>query len=216
MQHDSMNANEEMLINEIKKIEVTKPEETGMLIQNPTDLSIIKEEEKFIIVAINKKRCAIYFEKEEKAELEFEALKIGAKRGITPKALARKGNYVIMKTIKAPTVAEYLDENTITKELTEKLLHLLDEFKAAGFTRLDQNPSYIYLLPTGNLKTIHVYRNTKLPIKEFPRRLIKGMGHQVTDFLKYVEELNPDLYETWRQHPKFESTVEKAKSGDSN
>ena len=210
LQNDFLNSSDEMVINEINKINVTKPEETDMSINNPTDLPIIKEEEKFIIVGINKKTCAIYFEKEEKAELEFKALQIGRKRGITPKAYARKGNYVIMKKIKAPTIAEYLEKNTLTKELTQKLLRLLEKFKEVGYNRLDQNPAYIYLMPNGKLKTIHVYRHTKLPLKDFPRRLIKGMGHQVNDFLQYVKELNPDLYNSWVQHPKFEATVEKA------
>ncbi|WP_085993819.1 hypothetical protein [Oceanobacillus senegalensis] len=211
MAKDSKGFSDKQLVKEIHKIKVTKPEDTGMVVHNPTDLSVISHEEKRVVIGIDKNHCAAYFEKEEKAEKEFKSLQLGAKQGITPTVYGRKGTYVVMEPIDAPTVADYLKENTITKEFTKKLLKLLNDFKAVGYTRLDQSPEYIYLMPDGSFKVVNVHRHTKIPGKEFPQRLIKGMGKQAPTFLKYVEELDSDLYKKWTKHPKFQSTVDKAK-----
>ncbi|WHZ05280.1 hypothetical protein QNH48_11940 [Neobacillus sp. YX16] len=215
MQHKSKNSDEAMLINEINKIKVTKPESTGIIIHNPTDLPIIIQEEKRVVIGIDATRCAAYFEEEEKAEKEFQALQMGAERGITPIVYERRGTYVVMESIQAPTIADYLKNNPLTIELIQKLLGLLDDFKAIGFTRLDHDPAFIFLMPDGSLKVVNLHRHNKLPPKQFPQRMIKGMGNQVTVFLQYVKEFEPTLYNTWKNHPKFNATIAKAKLGKS-
>ncbi|WP_102344933.1 hypothetical protein [Bacillus sp. Marseille-P3661] len=207
----AQNSDEKMIVDEIKKIIVTKPDIEGMIVHNPTDLRIISQEEKRVVISIDNIRCAVFFEKEEKAEKEFQALQMGAKRGITPVVYGRRGTYVVMSTINAPTLAKYLENNKVTKELTKKLLSLLDDFKAIGFTRLDQSPDYIYLMSNGSLKVVNLHRHNKLPEKQFPQRMIRGMGKQVTEFLNYVKELDSSLYDNWTKNPKFAATVEKAK-----
>jgi RIO-like serine/threonine protein kinase len=205
--------NEAALIHEIKKINVTKPERKGAFIDNPTDLPVISREKKRAVIGINQTRCAVYFTDEEKAQKEFQALQMGAKLGITPKVYGTRGTYVVMERIDAPTLAQYLTKHTLTKELTQKLLDLLNNFQKAGYTKMDHKPEYIYLMPDGSLKVVNVYRHTKLPEKQFPKRMIKNMGKQVTLFLQYVKELNPSMYTKWAHHPEFAMTVQKAKFG---
>lgn len=207
------NSEEASVIKEIKKIKVTKPEETGMIIHNPTDLPIISNEDKRVVIGIDAARCAVYFTKEERAENEFQALQMGAARGLTPYVFGRRGTYVVMETIQAPTLADYLKSNPISKELTQKLLQLFEDFKAVGFTRLDQAPTCIYLMPDGSFKVVNLHRHTKLPEKLFPQRLIKGMGQQAEAFLQYVKEMDPVRYESWEKHSKFHSTIAKTKLG---
>lgn len=207
------NSDEKVIINEIKKIIVTKPDVEGMIVHNPTDLRVISQEEKRVVIGIDGKRCAVFFEEEEKAEKEFQALQKGAKKGIAPVVYGRRGTYVVMEEMKAPTLAKHLENNKITKELTKKLLSLLNDFKAIGFTRFDQSPDYIYIMPDGSFKVVNLHRHNKLPEKTFPRRMISGMGKQVAEFLNFVKELDGSLYENWTKNPKFASTVEKAKLG---
>jgi hypothetical protein len=201
------------LIEEIGKIKVTKPEFRGVLIDNPTDLPVISCEKKRAVIGIDQTRCAVYFDEEEKAQKEFEALQMGEKHGITPKVYGTRGTYVVMELINAPTLAQYLEKNALTKELTQKLLQLLNTFEEVGYTRIDQDPAYIYLMPDGSLKVVNVYRHTKLPPREFPKRMIKRMGKQATLFLQYVKELNPSMYTKWVNHPEFAMTMQKAKFG---
>ena len=212
MKHDSKNSDEVMIIKEINKIKVTKPEVSGMLVENPSKLPVISLEEKRVVIGIDDKRCAVFYEEEEKAEKEFQALQMGAARGITPFVYGRRGNYVVMELIQAPSIADYLKNNPLTKDLTKQLLALLDDFKTAGFTRIDHDPAFIYLMPDGNLKVLNLHRHLKLPAKSFPQRMIKGMGKHVTNFLQYVKELQPDMYNTWSLHPKFNAVIAKAKS----
>jgi RIO-like serine/threonine protein kinase len=212
MKHGSKNSDEAMIIKEINKIKVTKPIVSGILVENPTELPVISLEEKRVVIGIDDKRCAVFYEKEEKAEKEFQALQKGAARGITPIAYGRRGNYVVMEFIQAPTIADYLKNNPLTKDMTKRLLALLDDLKIAGFTRIDQDPAYIYLMPDGNFKVQNLHRHLKLPAKSFPQRMIKGMGKHVITFLQYVKELQPDMYKTWSQHPKFNAVIAKAKS----
>lgn len=209
------NADNASVIKEINKIKVTKPEETGFLIHNPTDLPIISNEDKRVVIGIDGSRCAAYFDKEEKAEKEFQALQMGAARGFTPNVFVRRGTYVVMETIQAPTLEDYLKINPVTKELTQKLLQLFNDFKSVGFTRLDQATAHIYLMPDGGFKVVNLHRHTKQPAKLFPQRLIKSMGNQAERFLQQVKEMEPTLYESWTKDPKFNATIAKAKSGES-
>jgi hypothetical protein len=209
--HDKSKETE--LIREIGKIKVTKPKTKQVRIDNPTDLPVISREKKRAVIGIDQTRCAVYYDEEEKAQKEFQALQMGARLGITPKVYGSRGTYVVMERIDAPTLAQYLEKKALTKELTQKLLHLFHNFEKAGFTRIDHDPAYIYLMPDGSLKAVNVYRHTKLPPRPFPKRMIKNMGKQADRFLQYVKELNPSMYAKWVNHPEFAMTMQKAKMG---
>jgi len=203
----------DIIINEINKIQVTKPQFEGMIIHNPTDLKVISQDKRHVIIEIDENHWATYYVNEEKAEKEFQALQMGASRGITPVVYGRRGTYVVIEAIQAPTIADYLKNNSMTKELTKKLLGLLNDFKDVGFNRLDHPLTNIYVMQDGSLKVINLQWDTKFPQNLFPRKMIVGMGKQASAFLKYVQALEPSLYKTWTTHHKFTSTIEKAKLG---
>jgi RIO-like serine/threonine protein kinase len=204
------------LIKEINKIKVTKPGSEGVIIANPTDLPILSYEKSRAVIGIDQTYCAVYFTGEEKAEKEFQAIQMGTALGITPNVYGRRGTYVIMEPIKATTLADYLEKNTITKELTQKLLQLLTNFKKIGYTRMDHKPEYIYLMSDGSLKVVNIYRHTKLPSKLLPKRIMRGMGKQITLFLQYVKKINPSMYNKWATHPEFNMTIQKINSPTKN
>jgi hypothetical protein len=214
-QKDNKSSENELII-EINKIKVTKPESEGVIINNPTDLPIISYEKNRAVIGIDQTHYAVYFTEEEKAEKEFQALQMGAALGITPNVYGRRGTYVIMEPINATTLTDYLEKNTITKELTQKLLQLLTNFKTIGFTRMDHKPEYIYLMSDGSLKVVNIYRHTKLPSKLLPKRIMKGMGKQITPFLQYVKKINPSMYNKWVTHPDFNMTIQKINSTTKN
>jgi RIO-like serine/threonine protein kinase len=208
---ESSGLNHNELIQEINKIKVTKPLTREAIVHNPTDLSVIKNEKSRAVIGIDATHCAVFYTDEIKAEKEYEALQSAAKIGIAPQVFGRKGTYVVMEPIHAPTLADYLTNGSITLDLTKQLLQLLHDFEKIGFTRSDQKPEYIYMMPDNSLKVVNLYRHNRLPAKTLPKRIMRGMGSQLALFLQYVKKLELDTYRRWRKHPDFNSVLLKAK-----
>lgn len=214
MNEEKHTSEEAVLINEIKKIKITSPETKDAMIHNPTDLPIMRLDKKTAVIRIDATRSATFFRKEDSAEEEYAALLLGASLGFTPKVYGLRGTYVVTEIMEAPTLADHLEQHSLTPELTEKLLQLLDDFQKAGYTRLDHDPAYIHVMPDGNLKVVNVKNHIKLPRKMFPKQFLIGMGKQITEFLNRVKILRPALYQEWSNNSGFEETIEKALLGN--
>jgi hypothetical protein len=204
------NIDQQEIISEISKIKVTKRESKDVMVDNPTDLPLISLDKKGATFKIDEYRCVRYYKEIGEAEEEVQAYQLGDKLGLTPKIYGWSPTYVVMEHIQAPTVAEYLANYPITKELTQSLLQLLEDFKAVGYKRMDHSLESIYLLPHGSLKITNV-RHKFTSGNALPKRLIKGMGNQVDAFLAFVKEINPTLFAQWEVHPEFSEGVLKAK-----
>ncbi|WP_163100530.1 hypothetical protein [Peribacillus alkalitolerans] len=204
------NIDQQVIISEISKIKVTKRESKDVMVDNPTDLPLISLDKKGATFKIDDHRCVRYYKEIGEAEEEVLAYQLGDKLGLTPKIYGWSPAYVVMEHIQAPTVAEHLTKHPITKELTNKLLQLLEDFKAVGYKRIDHSLEYIYMLPDGSFKITNLRHKFTLG-NVLPKRLIKGMGTQVDAFLAFVKEINPTLFQQWEAHPEFSEGVSKAK-----
>ncbi|MBP1155873.1 MULTISPECIES: hypothetical protein [unclassified Paenibacillus] len=202
---------EAQLIEEINKIKVNRPEtgeEELVEVDNPTDLPLLTRHKKYAIFGLDEKRCIKIFPKVGKAEQEYHNQRLGAKQGISPQVYDWGPNYIVMESINSPTVAQYLDSYPLTKELTEKLIRLFKNLKEAGFS-INQAPENILIMPSGSLMAIGIKSDAPLAAP-FPKKMIKGMGKQVSLFLEYVKEIDEALYISWSSHPDFNGYVAKA------
>lgn len=210
MDNDKHTSDETELINEIKKITVTPSNSKDDMVHNPTDLPIVNVGKKSAEIRIDATRSATFLKNEASAEEEHQALLMGASLGFTPKVYGIRGTYVVTEFLEAPTLTDHLEHHSLTRELTQKIIQLLEDFQKAGYTRIDHDPASIYVMPDGSLKVANVRSRIKLPPKNFPKKLIRGMGKQVTDFLNLVQELNPAMYQEWSNYHKFERVVQEA------
>lgn len=204
-------AKEAQLIQEISKIKVFRPEtgeEEMVEVDNPTDLPLLSRHKKYAIFGLDEKRCVKIFPKVGKAEQEYHNQRLGAKKGISPQVYDWGPNYIVMESINAPTVAQYLGSYPLTKELTKELILLIKNLEIAGLS-VNQSPENILIMPGGGLRVTGIKSDSALP-SPFPKKIIKGMGKQVDLFLEYVKEIDEALYTSWISHPEFNGYVLKA------
>ncbi|WP_090820457.1 hypothetical protein [Paenibacillus sp. yr247] len=198
------------LIKEINKITAIRPgtDEDGLVeVDNPTDLTLLYCHEKYAVFRLDANRSIKIYAKKGEAEQEYRIMQLGAERGISPNVYDWGPNFLVTELIKAPTIAQYLEANTLTKELTERLIQLLDDLEEAGVSS-NQALEDIFLLPDGSLRAINIKTNLdKNPL--FPKKMIKGMGNQFGTFLQYVKEIDGALFRIWSSQPDFITYVEK-------
>lgn len=143
--------------------------------------------------------CLKLFFKEETKEKELEALEMGQSSNVIPRLYEHGQNFIVMEYVNGISLSKKLKkEKTIDKQLSEKILHMLDELKRIGFTRYDAEVRHILINEDGELKVIDHKRalssNQTIPIK-----LLKGLKKRnvLEQFLTHVSELRPDEYQKW-------------------
>lgn len=203
------------LIKEINKITAIRPgadEEELVEVDNPTDLPLLYRHEKYAFFRLDANRGIKIYAKTGEAEQEYRILQLVAERGISPDVYDWGPNFLVTELIEAPTISQYLKVNTLTKELTESLIQLLDDLEEAGVSS-NQALEDIFLLPDGSLRAINIKSNLdKNPL--FPKKMIKGMGNHVSTFLQYVKEIDGALFRIWSSQPDFIRYVEKRMRSD--
>ncbi|HHY20491.1 MAG TPA: kinase [Bacilli bacterium] len=143
--------------------------------------------------------CMKLFFKEETKKRELEALEMGQSSNVIPRLYEHGVNFIEMEYVKGISLSKKLKkEKKIEKELSEKILLMLDELKRIGFTRYDAEVRHILINEEGNLKVID-HKRALSSKQSIPIKLLKGLKkrHVLEQFLNHVSELRPDLYNKW-------------------
>jgi putative serine/threonine protein kinase len=147
-------------------------------------------------------KCVKYFFKIETQQKELEALQIGQSSPVIPRLYEYGENYIVMEYVNGISLARHLKrEKQITEDLTEKILLMLDELKALGFTRWDAEVRHILINENGELKVIDHKRAFSTDSK-LPTKLLKGLKKfgLTSEFLAHVKNLRPSDYSAWKKH----------------
>ncbi|KGP72393.1 AarF/UbiB family protein [Pontibacillus yanchengensis] len=151
------------------------------------------------IYQITEEKCVKYFFKEETQQKELEALKVGQISPVFPRLYEYGDNYIVMEYVEGVSLARHLKrEKQITRELTAKVVAMLQELQRVGFTRWDTEIRHILIDQDQQLKVIDHKRafstNTHIPTK-----LFKGLKkYDVLDaFLEHVKEMDASSYQDW-------------------
>ncbi|MBP1966953.1 hypothetical protein [Paenibacillus aceris] len=188
-------------INQMKVVRIDPSEK--MMVDNPTDLPLIAKEKKRAVFQIDRTSSLAIYTKPGKAEKEYSLLKLGAPHGITPDPYEYGPKYLVMPLMLAPKASVYLQRNDLTKEFAASLLQLHIVSGRIGF-RGGHSPEDIYVMQDGTLKAVNI-RDTGSLADHPAKYLLGGLGVRVKEFLTYMKELDPILYEQWTTHPKFMS-----------
>lgn len=201
---------EKEILEKVEQIRVWKPD-YNIKIDNPTTFRLLGLGKQGMVFQIDEKRCVkIYFESESPIK-ELHALQLGGKAGICPKVYFWGTNYIVMEYLKVPSLLEYLNNHSVTKDLCRRIIHLLDTFEQLGFNRFDHATRHIYVLPDDKMKVIDVVHVIKKEPVWLPEKLAKGMGEDAELFVDFVKELSPKWYDRWTNDPNFESLMESIK-----
>lgn len=172
-------------------------------VHNPTNFKMVGKGVQGAVFQIDAERCVkIYHRQTQDLEQELKNLQLGNSIGICPKVFLSGDNFIVMEYFSSPSLLNYLKENPLTKELTAKIIELLEAFESIGFNRLDHALRHIYLAPDGKLKIIDVVNSTKKQVP-LPEKIMKDMGAKAHEFLQFVQEISPKWYQRWTNHPDF-------------
>ncbi|RAP27706.1 hypothetical protein C2W64_00855 [Brevibacillus laterosporus] len=183
-------------------IRVIPKENQDVEVINPTPLKLMGQGRQGAVFELTDTVCVKIYGEVKDCEREYYALQLGQQTTLLPTIYDRGINYIVMEKIKGIDLREYLQVETLTKELSLKLIHMLVTFKKIGYERIDHHKRQIYLLPSGQLKVIDVgrtvWRDRTYP---YPRKLITSLGaQQGAIFLAHVEEMAPELYREWEHY----------------
>jgi RIO-like serine/threonine protein kinase len=117
-----------------------------------------------------------------------------------PRVYGMMGNYMIRDYVAGIPLKEYIKKYGLNRNLSIKMIDLIEEFKRLGFSKLDVRSKDIMVGPEGNLMVIDP-KKCYSKKRNFPRHLSKGLDKLgVLDyFMLVVEEERPSLYKKWNR-----------------
>ncbi|QIZ09428.1 kinase [Priestia megaterium] len=152
------------------------------------------------VFQLTPEKCVKVFVNEDTQKKELNALQIGQSSPIIPKVYEYGSNYIVMEFVKGYNLKQLLKkEKKLSEAIVGKILSMLDEMKAVGFTRLDIEVRHIFFNEQGEIKIIDLKRafNTD---RSVPTKLLSGLKKLgfLQDFLEHVSKLSPAKYEKWK------------------
>lgn len=115
-----------------------------------------------------------------------------------PRVYGMSGNYMIRDYVDGMDLRDYIKKYGLTKELTLKVLDLLEEFKTLDFKKEDLRCKDILVQSDGSLKVIDPKKFFSKD-RDFPRHLVKGL-HKLgvlTFFMLITKNERPNLFRQW-------------------
>jgi hypothetical protein len=191
----------------IKNITVQAHEDAEVTVEeNNTSLIMIGKGVHGAVFQVNDDVCVKVYGEEDVCARELYALNLGQKSSLFPKVFCSGPNYIAMEMVYGIDLREYLQSQPLTKNLSEKLIHLLTTYKEIGLERIDHHKRHIFVQDDGNLKVLDVgttvWRNRVYP---YPRKLLNSLGDQYKElFLEHVKDMAPQLYEEWQKYIEME------------
>ncbi|MBG9790805.1 hypothetical protein [Brevibacillus laterosporus] len=195
------------LLKYLAQIWVTPKENQDVEVINPTPLQLLGKGRQGAVFQLTDNICVKIYGEIQDCEREYYALSLGQHTELLPIVYERGRNYIVMEKITGINLREYLQSETLTKELSLKLIQMLVTFKEIGYERIDHHKRQIYLLPSGQLKVIDVgrtvWRDRTYP---YPRKLLTSLGTKISIlFLTHVKKMAPELYKEWKQYREMDN-----------
>ncbi|WP_138416117.1 hypothetical protein [Aquibacillus sediminis] len=185
-----------------KKIKVQGFDDEDVSVENNSGLEMIGKGRQGAVFKLNDDVCMKIYGEIDDCNREYHAMMLGKKTDLLPDVYCKGTNFITMEMVYGVDLREYLQSQPLTKELSFKLIELLQTFKKIGYERIDHHKRQIFLQDDGSLKVIDVgrtiWRNRTYP---YPRKLLKSLGPTTSEvFLSHVKEVAPELHDEWRNY----------------
>lgn len=136
----------------------------------------------------------------ESCRKEYNILKIINSNKYFPRVYGMNGNYMIRDYVEGMPLKEYIKSSGLNREMSVKIIKLLDEFRKLDFSKEDLRCKDIIVKPDKELMVIDpkkFYTKTR----DFPRHLSKGLYRLgvLDSFMATVKEERPKLYDKWNK-----------------
>lgn len=133
-------------------------------------------------------------------EKEYKILERIGNNPYFPQVYGMSGNYMIRDFVDGITLKDHIKKYGLDRDLSKKIIKILDQFKKLNFSKLDVRCKDIMILADGSLKIIDPKKfYTKK--RDFPKHLSKGLYNLgvLDSFMLAVKENRPDLYKKWNK-----------------
>lgn len=129
---------------------------------------------------------------------EFSILNKIGKNTFFPRVYGMTGNYMIRDYVDGMPLKDYIKNYSLDKNLSIKIINLLEEFQKLKFSKLDVRCKDIMVSPDGSLMVIDP-KKCYSKKRDFPRHLSKGLYKLgvLDSFTLVVKEERPKLYKKW-------------------
>ncbi|MGJ7923302.1 kinase [Neobacillus sp. LXY-4] len=144
--------------------------------------------------------CVKVFAEEETQKMELMALQLGQSSPVIPRLYGYGTNYIIMEYVNGISLKRYLRINKhLPESIAVKILYMLDELKAVGYTRIDVEVRHILFNHIEEIKVIDLKRALTTN-RTVPYKLLTGLRKfgYLNEFLKHVKKLRPSLISEWK------------------
>lgn len=134
---------------------------------------------------------------EESCISEYDILEKVNGNKYFPKVYGMCGNYMIRDYVTGEILKDYIKKNGLTKEMSIKIIELLEEFNKLKFTKQDIRCKDIIVQKDGTLKVIDP-KNFYNKHRIFPRHLSKGLYKLgVIDY--FLDTMKKERYEQYKK-----------------
>lgn len=137
---------------------------------------------------------------EKSCEKEYYILNKVNNNRFFPQVYGMSGNYMIRDYVEGITLKEHIKKNGLSKDLTLKIIDLLEEFQRLRFRKIDIRCKDIMIKPNGSLMVIDPKKFYSKD-RDFPRHLSKGLYKLgvLDTFLNVIKTEKPRLYHKWHK-----------------
>ena len=116
-----------------------------------------------------------------------------------PQAYECRGNSMIRDYVDGVCLDEYIKRNGLSKNISQNLAQLIQDFKKLGFTRLDMRCSHIFVQMDESIMVIdpREHYSQRVP---YPKKMLGKLKklHFANKFMRTIKVLYPSLYGEWR------------------
>ncbi len=155
------------------------------------------------VYLLDSQKCIKVFKNKKDCNNEAKTLLMGQGDSHFPKLYEFGINFIIREYVNGIELNKYLIKESLTSEISAKLIGLYDSIVKVGYLRKDTAIFHILITPSCELKLIDTAKAMKKKTN-IPSLLISGLediGYK-EDFFYFLKNNRPDLYNQWINYKK--------------
>jgi predicted Ser/Thr protein kinase len=150
------------------------------------------------VYLISDRKVIKIFYNADQCKNEYEILNAVKGDKHFPEVYDYKGNSMIREYIDGIKLSKYIRHNGLSRNLSIKIIELMEDFKRIGFKRIDMRCNHIYVQQDESIRVIDPRAHFTLDVP-YPKLLFRGLKklRVLSDFMLVLKETRPVLYEEW-------------------
>lgn len=174
----------------------------GVKVDSAVSQPLIGKGHQGAVYRISEDKCVKIYGKPDHCKQEKDVLLSSQDLPFIPKVYETGPNYIVMEYLTGANLNQYLKkQNSLSEEITKRLLDILTVMKNSGFKQIDAPLRHIFLTNQGFKLVDHVYSYTR--VQDRPLELFQNLHERgyLEAFLEQVRALDPKTHAKWTREP---------------